>query len=179
MLNENSAPNGNLSWDDARLSDETAAAMRDLAGTVTDAPPLRLTAEAAAASRAKAARRGPRLAGWSWGVPVLAAVAVVAIAVALVIVRSIPNGRVPLPSPSAMSAAPVSPTVVAGVPEYYVAWMQADRPYLVVRNTLTGKQLARGAVAAGNLPRRGVRRVGRRPHVGRPGYPRAWTWRHD
>ena len=47
MLNENSGPNGGLGWDDARLADETAAAMRDLAGTVTDAPPLRLTAAGA------------------------------------------------------------------------------------------------------------------------------------
>ena len=138
MLNENSRPNGGLSWDDARLSDETAAAMRDLAGTVTDAPPLRLTAEAAATSRARAVRRARGSRRWSWGAPVLAAVTVVAVAVALAIVRDTPNGRVPSPSSSATSATPVKPTLVGGVPEYYVAWMQADRPYLDVRNTRNG-----------------------------------------
>ena len=30
---------------------------------------------------------------------------------------------------------------IPGVPEYYVAWMQADRPYLVVGDTATGKQV--------------------------------------
>jgi hypothetical protein len=136
VLNENSAPNGGLGWDDARLADETAGAMRDLAGTVTDAPPLRLTAQAPATSRARAARRARGSRRWSWGAPVLAAVAVVAVAVALVIVRDSPNGRVTTPSPT-----PAVPGA-ADVPGYYVAWMQADRPYLVVGSTLTGKQFA-------------------------------------
>jgi hypothetical protein len=136
VLNENSGPNGNLGWDDARLADETAAALRDLASTVTDAPPIRL--KAPATSRARAARRARGARRWSWGAPALAAVTIAAVAIALVLVRNIPNGRVPSPAPSATSATPVNPTLVAGVPEYYVAWMQADRPYLMVGNTLDG-----------------------------------------
>jgi hypothetical protein len=136
VLDDNS--NGNLSWDDARLADETAAAMRDLAGTVIDAPPLRLTTAPARARTPRLTRRSRR---WSWGAPVLAAVTVVAVAVALVIIKDSPNGRAPSPSPTGTSPAPVAPGA-AGVPQYYVAWMQADRPYLVVGNTLTGKQFA-------------------------------------
>lgn len=30
---------------------------------------------------------------------------------------------------------------IPGVPEYYVAWMQASAPYLVVGDTATGKQV--------------------------------------
>jgi hypothetical protein len=140
VLNENSGPNGHLSWDDARLSDETAAAMRDLASTITEAPPLRLTAAPAGARAGRRARVSRR---WTWGAPVLAAVTVVAVAVALVLVKDTPNGRVPAPTASASATAPVGPPLEAGgVPEYYVAWMQADRPYLLVQNTLTGKELA-------------------------------------
>ena len=113
MLNENSGPNGNLGWDDARLADETAAALRDLASTVTDAPPIRLTAEAPATSRARAARRARGARRWSWGAPALAAVTIAAVAIALVLVRNIPNGRVPSPAPPATSATPVNPALVA------------------------------------------------------------------
>jgi hypothetical protein len=35
------------------------------------------------------------------------------------------------------------------VPEYYVAWMQADTPYLVVGNTFTGKTIATVGAPAG------------------------------
>ena len=35
---------------------------------------------------------------------------------------------------------------IPGVPEYYVAWMQADTPYLVVGDTATGKEV--GEVSA-------------------------------
>ena len=142
MLNENSGPDGNLSWDDSRLAGETAAAMRDLASTVTDAPPLRLTAtpdELGSGVRPSRQRwHGRRLR--TWVVPAAAAVTVAAVAIALVLIRNIPNGSVPSPAPSATSAAPVGPAGTGGVPGYYVAWMRADRPYLVVGNTFTGKQ---------------------------------------
>lgn len=142
MLNQNPGPNSSLNWDDARLADETAAAMRDLASTVTGAPPLRLKAapEELGSPGLRPRRRwrhGRHLR--TWIVPAAAAVTIAAVAVALVLVRNIPNGRAPSPAPS---ATPVSPSGIARVPEYYVAWMQADRPYLVVGSTLTGKQYA-------------------------------------
>ena len=40
-------------------------------------------------------------------------------------------------------------TSATGVPEYYVAWMQADAPYLVVGNAFTGKAIATVKAPAG------------------------------
>jgi hypothetical protein len=74
--------------------------------------------------------------------PVAAAAVIVAVAVALVLARSIPNGRAASPPSPAASARPVSGPATAGVPEYYVAWMQASRPYLAVGNTFTGQRVA-------------------------------------
>jgi hypothetical protein len=183
--------------------DRARAAMRAIAGTVDDAPPLRLAAaqdqdiapphdeaapdEAAPdeAARDEAARdeavhdevrpgeRGtrrlipgrpgprrsdqprpggaPRPAGpsrdrrrrWSLLAPVAAAVTIVAVAVALVIIRNIPNGSVATPPTPASSASGAGvPANAAVVPEYYVAWMQADTPYLVVGDTFTGQAIA-------------------------------------
>jgi hypothetical protein len=139
VLNEND--------DLGRLADETAAAMRDLARTVTDAPPLRLTADAAGLSPARPRRRahGPWF-RWSWGPPVLAATAVVAVAVALVIVRDMPNGSV-APRTTAPAAVNAPDITAAGVPEYYVALHPASgRPGapngLIVGDTATGKTVA-------------------------------------
>ena len=133
MLNEND----DLGW----LPGETAAAMRDLAGTVTDAPPLRLTADAAGRSpgRPRHRGRGPRF-RWSWGAPLLAAVAVVALAVSLVTVKDLPNGRV---APRATAVAPAE----GRLPEYYVALHpvsgQSGAPNgLVVGETRTGGTVA-------------------------------------
>jgi dipeptidyl aminopeptidase/acylaminoacyl peptidase len=71
----------------------------------------------------------------------------VAVAIALITIKDVPNGRVASPSPSTTSSGPADKNVsIPGVPEYYVAWMQADRPYLVVGDTATGKQV--GEVAA-------------------------------
>ncbi|HTR92394.1 MAG TPA: hypothetical protein VMI73_11695 [Trebonia sp.] len=143
MLNENSEPNGALGWDDARLADETAAAMRDMARTVTDAPPLRLETAPDELGFPGFRPSRPRWLGRrlrTWIVPAAAAVTVAAVAIALVLVRNIPNGRVPSPAASPTSTTAVNPTEAGGVPEYYVAYMQADRPYLLVQNTLTGKQ---------------------------------------
>jgi hypothetical protein len=119
------------------LAEETARAMRALAGTVTDAPPLRL-----------ADRRGapvPRLSvprRWtSWAVPLTAAAAVIALAVALVVIKDLPSGRAPHPT------VPTYPSTT-GVPTYYVAPQivcpkeKCDPISLVVGNTLTGARLA-------------------------------------
>jgi hypothetical protein len=133
VLNEND----DLGW----LPAETAAAMRDLAGTVTDAPPLRLTAEATGLSPARPRRppRGPRF-RWSWGAPLLAAVTVVAVAVALVIVKNLPNDRV---APQVTEAG----RITDALPGYYVAIHPASlRPGapngLFVGDTRTGKMIA-------------------------------------
>jgi hypothetical protein len=88
--------------------------------------------------------RGRRL-RWSLLAPVAAAVAVVAVALALVLIRDIPNGRVAAPAPTTTSGGGPTDTpaiVATGVPEYYVAWMQADTPYLLVGNTFTGRVIA-------------------------------------
>jgi hypothetical protein len=166
--------------------DRARAAMRAVAGTVNDAPPLRLAAAkdlAPAPDEARlggqgspwagshrhigsgrlglrrpgdAARPGNRGRGrhvrWSWLAPVTAAVAVAAVALALVLVRDIPNGRVAAPTPAATSAAGPTDTpkvVPRSVPEYYVAWMQAGPPYLVVGDTFTGQVIATVRAPAG------------------------------
>jgi hypothetical protein len=141
VLNENDNP--------GRLADETAAAMRDLAGTVTDAPPLRLTADDAGLAPARPRRRppGPRF-RWSWGAPVLAAAAVVAVAVALVSVKDMPAGHV---APSATATIrPATGTTgpdEGGLPGYYVALHpvsgRSGAPAgLIVGDTVTGKTVA-------------------------------------
>ena len=139
MLNEND----DLGW----LTAETAAALRDLAGTVTDAPPLRLTAAAAGLSpgRPRHRGRGPRF-RWSWGAPLLAAVAVVALAVSLVTVKDLPNGRVAPRATASSSATAVAPAE-GRLPGYYVALHpvsgQSGAPNgLVVGETRTGGTVA-------------------------------------
>lgn len=136
MLNEND----NLGRDDAWLAGETAAAMRDLARTVTTAPPLLLAAEPAPA-RVPRRVRFPRHRGW--GVPALAAAAVVAVAVTLVLARGTTGAPAGAPSPASTTAG------LAGAPAYYVEWMWADPPYLVVGSTRTGQRVATVKAAAG------------------------------
>jgi hypothetical protein len=122
--------------EETALAAETARAMRELARTVTDAPPLRLAPGRGASA--------PRFAGqrrWSrWAVPLTAAVAVIALAIALVTIRDLPNGPVaPRPSPASGSAP------VAGVPAYYAApepQCQTCASALVVADTFTGAKLA-------------------------------------
>lgn len=162
--------------------DRARAAMRAVAATVDDAPPLRVAQAQELASSQGAERfsgddphrsgrtrfggfrsgersvglRRPGGAGlapgrgrrhWSVLAPIAAAVTVVAVAVALVVIRNVSGGPVaasPPASSASASAATASgnPPGANEVPEYYVAWMQADRPYLVVGNTFTGKTIA-------------------------------------
>jgi hypothetical protein len=142
--------------------DRARAAMRAIGDTVHDAPALQLPSALdlpAAADEVQlgghsarrlslrrpggAARPGSRGRDRRWRsklAPVAAAVAVAAVAIALVTIKDVPNGRVAAPSPSTTSAGPAGKSVsIPGVPEYYVAWMQASTPYLVVGNTATGK----------------------------------------
>jgi hypothetical protein len=178
--------------------DRAREAMRAIAGTVNDAPPLRLAtardlprvSDEAPAGRQDERRRGPRRPGrasrpggasrpgdavrpdaasrpgeagrpggrgggrrlrWSVLAPIAAAVTIVVVAVTLAIVRDIPNGGVAVPStgtPVTGSSAPAG-TAAPGVPEYYVAWMQADTPYLIVGNTFTGRTIATVGAPAG------------------------------
>ena len=149
--------------------DRARAAMRAIGDTVRDAPPLQLPSAPAlpaavdevqlgghGASRlsqrrlslrrpgdaARPGSRGPDRRWRSKLAPVAAAVAVAAVAIALVTIKDVPNGRVAAPSPSTTSAGPAAKSVsIPGVPEYYVAWMQASTPYLVVGNTATGTQV--------------------------------------
>jgi hypothetical protein len=85
---------------------------------------------------------GNRRRRWPVLAPVAAAAVVVAVAVALVLIRSIPNGRVAASASPTASAAAGNGPATAGVPEYYAAWMQSDQPYLVVGNTFTGQRVA-------------------------------------
>jgi hypothetical protein len=154
--------------------DRARAAMRAIAGTVHDAPPLKLAAArdlTQAPDEVRAGRHGSRRPGlrrpggatrqgtrgsdrrrrWSVLAPVAAAVTIVAVAATLAIIRDIPNGGVAAPSsatPTAGSPA-ASGATATGVPEYYVAWMQADTPYLVVGNTFTGQTIAKVGAPAG------------------------------
>ena len=145
--------------------DRARAAMQAIGDTVRDAPPLKLASGARdlqpgadevrfgghGARRLSlrrpggAARPGRRGRDRRWRsklAPVAAAVAVAAVAIALVTIKDVPNGRVASPAPSTTSTGPAGQSVsIPGVPEYYVAWMQASTPYLVVGDTATGKQV--------------------------------------
>jgi hypothetical protein len=117
------------------LAEEAARAMRELARTVTDAPPLRLAPRQGARMPRHAWRRRWTL----WAVPLAAAAAVIAIAVALVTIRDLPNGRaVPPTTPTSSSA--------AGVPAYYAepetVCKTCQSARLVVGDTFTGAKLA-------------------------------------
>jgi hypothetical protein len=97
------------------LIEETAAAMRELARTVTHAPPLRL----APRPDERALRQAPRR--WRlWAAPLTAMAAVIVLAISLVTIRDISNGRVtpptrPVPAadPGPTSASPGPTTMTA------------------------------------------------------------------
>ena len=113
------------------------AATRAYGETVTEIPPLELTAAARPGERHVRPRRRRRFPAWL--APVAAAVAVVALAVSLVIVRNI--------------SAPPAPAA-GGVPRYYAALVpqppQGFQNKLVVGNTLTGGRLATLTPPRGN-----------------------------
>ena len=91
---------------ETNLTEETAAAMRELARSVTYAPPLRLAPRPAERALGRAPGR------WRlWAAPLTAMAAVIVLAVSLVIIRDIPNGRVAppaRPSPAAAGGGPAS-----------------------------------------------------------------------
>lgn len=79
-----------------------------------------------------------------------AAAVVVALVIALVISNESPNGAAAAPAAGApASATSVSPSGENAVPGYYVAWRQAGKPYLDVRDTFTGQQVATVAAPDG------------------------------
>ena len=122
------------------LVEETSQAMRELASTVTDAPPLRL----APGRGAPALRPGGKRRWTLWAMPLTAAVAVIALAVALVTIRDLPSRRV-APPPSPTSTSTPTPTSVAGVPAYYAEpelLCPTCGSALVVADTFTGAKLA-------------------------------------
>jgi hypothetical protein len=124
------------------LTEETARAMRAVASTVTDAPPLRL----APRPGYRAARPAPRRRWQRWGVPLAAALTVIAVAVALVTARDASPRRV---------APPASPALtVDGVPAYYAALVTAGSAQtapeqIAIGETVTGKRIATVAPPAG------------------------------
>ena len=136
MLNDYDGQAGDEAW----LTAETAAVMHDLARTVTEAPPLRLTADEAGFSPA-GTRRGARgTRHWrSWGAPLTAAAVVVALAISLAIVRSSPNGSVVAPTPTASPG-------LGGAPRYYVALTKDNG--IVAGDSVTGKTIATFAAPA-------------------------------
>jgi hypothetical protein len=100
------------------LAEETARAMRELASTVTDAPPLKLSPRPA--TRASRASRPVGRRSWQlWGVPLAAGIAVIALAISLVVIKDLPNGPV---------VAPPGPATVSGVPPYYVTLYTPPQP---------------------------------------------------
>ncbi len=100
------------------LAEETAQAMRELASTVTDAPPLKLSPRPA--TRAFRASRPVGRRSWQlWGVPLAAGVAVIALAISLVVIKDLPNAPV---------VAPPGPATVSGVPPYYVTLYSPPGP---------------------------------------------------
>jgi hypothetical protein len=118
--------------DDTVLANETVAAMRELADTVTGAPPLRLTP-------APSPHRSPRRRWFPWLTPLAAGAVVITLAVALVTLRNMPNGPV---VPAA------GPTVASDtVPTYYAELVQEpggenNPDEIQVRQTLTGHLVA-------------------------------------
>ena len=157
------------------IEEGARAAMRAVAGSVTDAPPLRLDPARLALRQSPEARRaderalsalpGAAKVRWSgrprtigmrrfpgWLAPLAAAAAIVAISLSLVLLRIHPNERVVPPSTS-VSSTPVS--VPAGtVPRYFVEldpageWPTSANG-LLIGDTYTGKTVATVAAPAG------------------------------
>ena len=148
--------------DETALAEETAKAMRELASTVTEAPPLRL------APRRGRVTRPARQRSWKlWAVPLTTAIAVVAFAVALVTVKDMSTTPAthPVAHPADRATAPtyyVGTTTTCGPEQEH-----CPTPRLVVGDTYTGARVATFTSPAGT----GIRnRVGchRRPDVRLP-----------
>jgi len=135
--------------------DRARAAMRAIASTVGDAPPLELSQPGRAGRGGRGAGDRSRETGrrWrSWAAPLTAAAVIIAVAISLVLVKNLPGGdRAPAGQATATSGPAGS--LPAGVPRYYVALKQIPpkRPtYLdssfqyaiVVADAGTGKTLA-------------------------------------
>jgi hypothetical protein len=136
--------------------DRARAAMRAIAGTVHDAPPLQLAPAGNPAPAADEVRLGPRRPGgagrqgrhhrdrrWRpWLAPLTSAAVVVVLAIALVLVKDITDG-------GAVPEKPIPSTGPGGVPRYYVALKllagetgSLQRKDIVVGDSLTGTTLA-------------------------------------
>jgi hypothetical protein len=96
---------------ETKLTEETAAAMRDLARTVTSAPPLRL-----APRPQPRPSLAPRPGRWRlWAAPLTAMAAVIVLALALVLIKDAAHGQPGRPSPAVGGASvSASPSGSAG-----------------------------------------------------------------
>ena len=92
------------------VEDRARAAMRAIAGTVSDAPPLRL-AEVPRSRRSLPGRGLVRIRWSGWLAPLAAAVVILAVAVSLIVVKSIDGGGPAAPSGLSGSSASVSITL--------------------------------------------------------------------
>jgi hypothetical protein len=152
--------------------DRARAAMRAIAGTVNDAPPLQLRPAREperAHPRPRIAGNGPRRPGtraqgrWRpWLAPATAAAVVIALAISLVTVRDLPNGGAVAKgtgsSTTGSSTTGPSTTGPAGAPRYYVALKEVTETgaaqvgtlasSIVVGDSLTGRTLATFAAPA-------------------------------
>jgi hypothetical protein len=121
------------------IEDEARAAMREIAETVTEVPPLRLDPARLpprARPRAGMMHRFP-----AWLVPLAAAAVVVAVALSLVVLRSHPDET---------AASPSVPIPAGSVPRYFVELDSATPASgLLVADTYTGKTLTTVAPPAG------------------------------
>jgi hypothetical protein len=122
----------NTGLDDTILANNTAAAMRELADTVTGAPPLRLTPRLTLAP-------SPHRHWFPWLTPLAAAAVMIMLAITLVTLRNMPNGPV-------VTAA--KPTAASdAVPTYYAELVQEpggenNPDQIQVRDTLTSHPVA-------------------------------------
>jgi hypothetical protein len=122
----------NTGLDDTILANNTAAAMRELADTVTGAPPLRLTPRLTFAP-------SPHRHWFPWLTPLAAAAVMIMLAITLVTLRNMPNGPV---------ATAAKPTAASdAVPAYYAELVQEpggenNPDQIQVRETRTGHLVA-------------------------------------
>jgi len=134
--------------------DRARAAMRAIAATVNDAPPLELGQRGqGAGGRAGTGSpaRGPGRRWRSWAAPLTAAAVITAVAISLVLVRNLPGGSGAPAGPATATSGPAG-SLPAGVPRYYVALKQlppkkstsldAFQYAVVVADSVTGETLA-------------------------------------